>query len=167
MGKLFRWIHLIVFCVTQKNDFVRDFIGAERLNKNAGQPLARNLMTKDVAMVRGNRGLAEAFNYMKKSHVDQLFVRNKEGQLEGLITLEQVDKHFEDDTKMVLDVMTTDIKEIVSPDVTLAEVAAKFNGEDVYTLPVVDRGELIGVITRTSMIRGIAEWEHQGAGGDA
>ncbi|GAK07847.1 hypothetical protein JCM19038_1594 [Geomicrobium sp. JCM 19038] len=68
---------------------------------------------------------------------------------------------------MVLDVMTTDIKEIVSPDVTLAEVAAKFNGEDVYTLPVVDRGELIGVITRTSMIRGIAEWEHQGAGGDA
>ncbi|MBM7634335.1 betaine/proline/choline family ABC transporter ATP-binding protein [Geomicrobium sediminis] len=150
-----------------KNDFVRDFIGAERLNKNAGQPVARNLMTKDVAMVRGNRGLAEAFNYMKKSHVDQLFVRNKEGQLEGLITLEQVDKHFEDDTKMVLDVMTTDIKEIVSPDVTLAEVAAKFNGEDVYTLPVVDRGELIGVITRTSMIRGIAEWEHQGAGGDA
>ncbi|EZH65359.1 glycine/betaine ABC transporter ATP-binding protein [Bacillaceae bacterium JMAK1] len=150
-----------------KNDFVRDFIGAERLNKNAGQPVASNLMTKDVAMVRGNRGLAEAFNYMKKSHVDQLFVRNKEGQLEGLITLEQVDKHFEDDTKMVLDVMTTDIKEIVSPDVTLAEVAAKFNGEDVYTLPVVDRGELIGVITRTSMIRGIAEWEHQGAGGDA
>ncbi|GAK07846.1 LOW QUALITY PROTEIN: L-proline glycine betaine ABC transport system permease protein ProV [Geomicrobium sp. JCM 19038] len=68
-----------------KNDFVRDFIGAERLNKNAGQPVARNLMTKDVAMVRGNRGLAEAFNYMKKSHVDQLFVRNKEGQLEGLL----------------------------------------------------------------------------------
>lgn len=146
------------------NDFVRDFIGAERLNKELGQPLAKNLMIQDVATVRGDRGLAEAFNYMKKSRVDELYVKGAEGELLGFITLETLKVHYKNEQAKVSDVMTTDFTE-VTPNTALTEVAAMFTDENIRNLPVTDEKQLLGLITQSSMIRGIAEWEHQG--GDA
>ncbi|GAK14288.1 CBS domain protein AcuB [Geomicrobium sp. JCM 19039] len=121
-------------------------------------------MTKETAMVRGSRGLAEAFNYMKKDRVDQLFVRDREGALVGMVTLELIEKHYDDESKTVADVMQTEIKHTVNPTTSLTEVAGLLSQQDVFTLPVIDDGKLVGVVTRTSMIRGIAEVNHQEGG---
>ncbi|WP_018923642.1 ABC transporter ATP-binding protein [Salsuginibacillus kocurii] len=144
-----------------KDDFVRDFIGSKRLNQELGQPTAQQLMRSDVATVREQRGLAEAFNYMKKHHVDQLYVKNSEGELVGIVTLEDLKNHYEDEDKNVSDIMATDILHVTS-DTLLQEVAEIFTNQKVYTLPVVQEGQLVGLITNSSMIRGIAEWEQQG-----
>ncbi|WP_018924595.1 ABC transporter ATP-binding protein [Salsuginibacillus kocurii] len=144
-----------------KDDFVRDFIGAKRLNQELGQPAAYSLMIRNVATVRADRGLAEAFNYMKKSHVDQLYVKGSNGELRGLVSLETLKTAYPNEDKTVADIMETNIH-WVEGDTLLAEVAELFTEKDLYTLPVVQHDELVGLITKSSMIRGIAEWEQQG-----
>lgn len=148
-----------------KNDFVRDFIGAERLNKESEHPKALHLMIRDIATIWAKRGLAEAFNIMKKRKVDQLYVTGNQQQLLGRVTLEDLKHHYDDESKAVSDIMTTDIPQ-VAPDVLLPEIADIFSTQGVYTLPVVQEGQLIGLITKSSLIRGIAEWEHQGGDPD-
>lgn len=144
------------------NDFVRDFIGAERLNKELGHPIALDLMVKKTITVRPTRGLAEAFNMMKKDSVDQLYVIGRDQELLGMISIDEVKANFKDEDKLVEDIMLTELVEI-KPGATMADVAETFtNHHELRTLPVVEDGKLQGIITRTSMIRGIAEWEQQG-----
>ena len=60
-----------------KNEFVRNFIGDERMAK--GQtPSAVDLMIRKVATVKESRGLAEAFRFMKSEQVDSLVVTGPE-----------------------------------------------------------------------------------------
>lgn len=144
-----------------KDDFVRDFIGSKRLNQDSDSPRAEDLMMTHVATISSKRGLAEAFNYMKKSRVDQLYVTGKNKELLGLVSVDALKENYHDESKSVADIMNTDIF-TVSPETGMSEVADYFATEGVTTLPVVHEEQIAGLITRTSMIRGIAEWEQQG-----
>lgn len=147
-----------------KDDFVRDFIGKERLNKGLdAQPTAIDLMVYKAVTAKPTRGLAEAFNLMKKNAVDQLYISGKNNQLVGIVSLEEVKSNYKDEDKALQDIMQTNLIK-VDPDASMAEVAEYFTSKDIRTLPVVDKDILKGIITRSSMIRGIAEWEQQGGG---
>lgn len=147
-----------------KDDFVRDFIGKERLNKElGGQPTAIDLMLNKAVTAKPTRGLAEAFNLMKKNAVDQLYISSNHHQLLGIVSLEEVKSNYNDEDKVLQDIMQTKLIK-VDPDTSMAEVAELFTTKDIRTLPVVDKDILKGIITRSSMIRGIAEWEQQGGG---
>ncbi|WP_255515244.1 CBS domain-containing protein [Geobacillus sp. LEMMJ02] len=43
----------------------------------------------------------------------------------------------------------------------MTDVAEIFHQRDVSAIPVLDGDRLVGVITRSSMMRGLAEWEFQ------
>lgn len=145
-----------------KDDFVRDFIGSERLNKERGQiPTAIDLMIQRTITARPTRGLAEAFNMMKKNTVDQLYITDKNNNLEGIVSLDDVKSHYKEEDKTIQDIMQTDLIKVAG-DTSMSDVAEQFTNLEIRTLPVVEDGKLQGVITRSSMIRGIAEWEQQG-----
>ncbi|AXF55582.1 ABC transporter ATP-binding protein [Salicibibacter kimchii] len=146
-----------------KDDFVREFIGSERLNKEFGQPVAHSLMTKDIATVRGNRDLAEAFNYMKKGNIDLLYIKGSKEELLGYVTLETLQNHDHNKRTTVSEIMATELPN-VTPDTLLTEVADIFTKEGIDHLPVTSDNQLLGLITRSSMIQGIAGWEQQGGG---
>ncbi len=144
-----------------KNQFVRDFIGERRVNSDFEYPAAVDLMVEKVITASAKRGLAEAFKLMKKEKVDQLYITGKNKELLGLIRLEDIKNNFQDEDKIIADVMTKDIQ-IVFPEQLMGEVADIITQKGLYTVPVVKDDKLIGIITRTSMIRGMAEWEQRG-----
>jgi osmoprotectant transport system ATP-binding protein len=146
-----------------KDDFVRDFIGEKRLNNEMGNPVATDLMMEKVITSSPTRGLAEAFNFMKKGRVDQLYIVGKNKEIHGVVSLEEVKNHYKDEEKSLADIMETNLTQ-AHPDQSFGEIAELFSDQGIATIPVVNEGKLIGIITRSSMIRGIAEWEQQRGG---
>ncbi|WP_349409617.1 betaine/proline/choline family ABC transporter ATP-binding protein [Pseudalkalibacillus sp. SCS-8] len=138
-----------------KNQFVEDFIGEERMNKETDMKTAKMLMMAKVATVKANRGLAEALKIMKGYTVDSLMVTNSSGELEGVLELVDLEEHYGDETRKVKDIMN-EVKHPVKTETPYTEIAEIFAKHDIKTIPVVDDGKLVGLITRSSMMRGLA-----------
>ncbi|MGB7999267.1 MAG: betaine/proline/choline family ABC transporter ATP-binding protein [Anaerobacillus sp.] len=139
-----------------KNDFVRDFIGDERMAKGH-TPSAFDLMIEKVATVKESRGLAEAFRLMKSERVDSLVVTGPNREYKGVVTLDQVQKHYDDDSKQMIDV----IEEIqpIQVNTLYPEIAKRFAEMKPISIPVVEGEKLTGLVTRSSMMRGLAGLE--------
>lgn len=141
-----------------KNNFVRNFIGEERLDEPSKTLTARRLMLRKVITAYSRRGLAEGFEIMKKEQVDQLYITSSNQELLGLVQLEQLRTHYQKEEKRLGDIMKTEVTQ-VPPDLPVGEVASLFADRNLTTIPVVEGNKIIGLITRSSMIRGIADWE--------
>ena len=50
-------------------------------------------------------------------------------------------------------------------DAVVTDVAEIFNESNISAIPVLDGNKLIGIVTRSSMMRGLADWNHH-TGGD-
>jgi osmoprotectant transport system ATP-binding protein len=146
-----------------KDDFVRDFIGEQRLGENQGVPTAKDLMMEKVVTCKPGRGLAEAFNLMKKHRVDQLYIVDRKDTLLGVIDLETLSKRYREEDKSVSDIMETELQ-TVSEDQLMAEVVDQFTKVERSTLPVVQGDRLVGIITRGSMVRGMTDWQRRTGG---
>ncbi len=144
-----------------KNEFVRNFIGDERMAK--GQtPSAVDLMIRKVATVKESRGLAEAFRLMKSERVDSLVVTGPEQKYIGVVTLEHVKQHYEDDSKRIHDVIEK--IEPISQNTLYPEIAKRFAVNEPISIPVVEDETLTGLVTRSSMMRGLAGLEQHSQG---
>ena len=142
-----------------KNEFVRNFIGDERMAKGQA-PTAVDLMIQKVATVKESRGLAEAFRLMKSERVDSLAVTGPEQEYKGVVTLDQVQKHYEGDTKRIVDVI--EIIEPIQRNTLYPEIAKRFAEKQPISIPVVEGEKLTGLVTRSSMMRGLAGLEQLG-----
>ncbi|KMM36211.1 ABC transporter ATP-binding protein [Guptibacillus hwajinpoensis] len=139
-----------------KNEFVRNFIGDERMAK--GQtPSAVDLMIRKVATVKESRGLAEAFRFMKSEQVDSLVVTGPDQEYKGVVTIEHVQNHYDDDNKRIHDLIEK--VEPILPGVLYPEIAKRFAEKEPISIPVVEAGKLVGLVTRSSMMRGLAGLE--------
>ncbi|WP_226659485.1 ABC transporter ATP-binding protein [Pseudalkalibacillus hwajinpoensis] len=142
-----------------KNEFVRNFIGDERMAKGQA-PTAVDLMIQKVATVKESRGLAEAFRLMKSERVDSLVVTGPEQEYKGVVTLDQVQKHYESDTKRIADVI--EMIEPIQRNTLYPEIAKRFAEKQPISIPVVEGDKLTGLVTRSSMMRGLAGLEQLG-----
>src|SRR5699024_2141708 len=95
---------------------------------------------------------------MKREKVDQLYITSSNQKLLGLVQLEQLRTHFQEEEKRLSDIMESNVIQ-VSPDLSVGEVASLFADKNLTTIPVVANRKIIGLITRSSMIHGIADWE--------
>lgn len=146
------------------NDFVRGFIGEERLNQRAANlPTVLDLMHTNVIMSSPKRGLAEAFHLMKEKKVDSLFITDKSKTFYGAVSLKMVDENYKDESLTLADIMKSDITTLTT-DAVMSDVAELFHENDIGTIPVLEENKLIGIVTRSSMMRGLAEWKHRGGG---
>lgn len=137
------------------NQFVEEFIGEERMNKGTDGKTAKSLMLSKVATVKANRGLAEALKVMKSYTVDSLMVTNSKGELEGILELAELEEHYGDETKKVQDIMSP-AHQAATIDTPYTDIAEMFAKHEVKIIPVTDNGQLVGLITRSSMMRGLA-----------
>ncbi|MBN8209256.1 betaine/proline/choline family ABC transporter ATP-binding protein [Bacillus sp. NTK071] len=139
-----------------KNEFVRNFIGDERMAKGQA-PSAVDLMIRKVATIKENCGVAEAFRLMKSERVDSLVVTGPEQEYKGVVAVDHVQKYVDDDAKRIQDV----IEEIepILPNVLYPEIAKRFAENHPISIPVVEEGKLVGLVTSNSMMRGLAGLE--------
>jgi osmoprotectant transport system ATP-binding protein len=138
------------------NDFVKGFIGENRLSAgDSNMPEAVDLMRPNPITAKVTRGLAEALKMMKRYGVDSLLITDQQNKLLGITTLESVEQHYPEEHKTVGDLMK---KDVITVDVsaTYTDVAEIFATNGLQMIPVLEGERLVGLITRATMMRGLA-----------
>lgn len=94
------------------------------------------------------------------AHDKKLHFPNYVYFLDSIFYLESVEK-FEQDLKKVAavkikDIMTEDVVTI-GPDTTVEDIATLFTDEEVNRLPVVEDGEMLGIVSRADIVKYMSE----------
>lgn len=130
-------------------------------------------MTSGLITVGPDSALKEAARRMIEAGVSGLPVTDADGTLLGIITEADFvhseahrkderrgrllrylfgDEGVPDEEKVVGDVMTSSVA-IISPDADHVEAARVMEAEGVKRLPVVEQGKLVGLVSRTDILR--------------
>ncbi len=138
------------------NDFVKDFIGENRLWDNPEYIKARDIMIKNPISVKGNRRVTQGIEIMRTSKVDSLLIVDKEDHLKGIVTVKDI-KATLDKTETLKDIMSIDPLCVNEGD-SLVEILEVMNKNSVGYIPVVSsEGRLVGLITRSSLLSVLSE----------
>lgn len=132
------------------NEFVQSFIGEKRLNQAGIYPELEEVMVKAVTS-GPNRGLAAAVKIMQTNRVDSLLVVDGPKFL-GTVRIWEIQQNFREENLVLKDIMLTDTPRIEQGK-SLAEVIGLMSKHDVSYLPVVTAdNNLLGVVTRGSLV---------------
>ncbi|HKK95465.1 MAG TPA: betaine/proline/choline family ABC transporter ATP-binding protein [Anaerovoracaceae bacterium] len=143
-----------------QSDFVASFVGKDRLWKTPEMLTAEDVMIRDVVTVSPKRSVAQAINIMKKHDKTVLVVVKKEdhqsSKVIGIVGANRFSGVADHNIK-IEDIMKSDIWRIPK-DTHLNEVIQHRNKYNILNSPVVDdNGDLIGVITNTSIVNVLYE----------
>ncbi len=133
------------------NDFVKEFIGKNRIWQQPGFIKAKDIMITEPITTSGNRTVVQALEIMKANKVDSLLIINKEDKLEGIITIKDIIRNYIGSIK-VNTIMGTEIK-TVNLDDSLIDILNLMNELKIGYVPVVDdSSKLVGLITESSLL---------------
>ncbi len=126
-------------------------------------PTARDLMSSPVRTIRPETTIESAQRILLRYGHSGLSVVNAEGQLVGIISRRDIDiaLHHGFSHAPAKGYMTTNVKTI-TPETTLPEIQALMVTYDIGRLPVLENGQLLGIVTRTDLLR---ELHQEGARG--
>lgn len=137
------------------NDFVRDFVGKNRIWNQPDLIMAKDIMIDKPIKSVGERTILQAIEIMKSNNVDSLLVVDKDNTLTGLVTLKHIRTTLRKDpdkTKRIKDLMETKLITVNQEDsiINILEVIKK---EDINFVPVVDDNhKLVGLLTKSSLL---------------
>lgn len=136
------------------NDFVRNFIGENRLNVFNGInfPPLEEFMTKAIT-VRANRGLAESNKILNKHKVDSLIVVDKNNVFLGVASSWDIIKNYKNEDMIVKDVMKTDYAYITTDESLEKALTLIKESKKGYVLVVDKEHRVKGVVTNGSLVR--------------
>lgn len=133
------------------NDFVRTFLGSNRLSSAGKLPTIEAVMIKPIVS-HPNRGMAEAITTMSKHKVDTLLVTDDDNTLLGVVGVWELQQHYYEEHLTLSEVLDPDITTITN-EKTLSEAIYLISKHRIAYLPVTDiNGKLLGVITRASLV---------------
>ncbi|WP_443661234.1 ABC transporter ATP-binding protein [Clostridium sp.] len=137
------------------NDFVRDFVGKNRIWDQPELIKAKDIMINKPVKSVGERTILQAIEIMKTSSVDSLLVVDKNNDLTGLITLKQIRTALRknpDKTKRIKDLMETELI-TVNQENSIINILEVIKKEDINFVPVVDdKNKLVGLLTKSSLL---------------
>jgi osmoprotectant transport system ATP-binding protein len=133
------------------NDFVRDFVGKNRIWNQPELIKAKDIMIEMPIKSVGERTILQAIEIMKSSHVDSLLIVDKANVLCGLVTLKQI-RSNPDKTKKLKEIMKTELITVCNED-SIIDVLELINRENISFVPVLDENsKLSGLITKSSLL---------------
>ena len=117
-------------------------------------PVARDLMSSPVRTIRPDTLITEAQRILLRYGHSGLSVVDSGGQLVGVISRRDIDLalHHGFGHAPVKGYMTTQVKTI-APTTALPEIEALMVTYDIGRLPVIESGQLVGMVTRTDVLR--------------
>jgi osmoprotectant transport system ATP-binding protein len=134
-----------------KNDFVRNFIGEDRLSGSESLSV-EDVMVSKPATASQTRGLAYAAKLMKQSRVNSLLITDKNNILKGIVLKDRVEEHYKEEDKLLQEIMNTDFITIPSGS-SVAMAVDLMKDKGLSSVPVVTGdGKLVGLITSSSLI---------------
>ena len=117
-------------------------------------PTARDLMSSPVRTIRPDTTIEQAQGILFRYGHSGVSVVNESDRLVGIISRRDIDLALHHGFKHapVKGYMTRNLKTI-NPDTPLPEIESLMVTYDVGRLPVIEAGELIGIVTRTDVLR--------------
>ncbi|MBE9055550.1 CBS domain-containing protein [Sphaerospermopsis sp. LEGE 08334] len=117
-------------------------------------PTARYLMSSPVRTIRPETTIAEAQRILLRYGHSGLSVVNNQDKLVGIISRRDLDiaLHHGFSHAPVKGYMTTNLKTI-TPDATLPQIESLMVTYDIGRLPVLENENLVGIVTRTDVLR--------------
>jgi osmoprotectant transport system ATP-binding protein len=138
------------------NEFVKEFIGVNRLQKAEVLPSIQDIMVKPVT-ARPSKGLAEAIVQMRKQKVDTLLIVDYKQKLLGKVSVWDIHNNFQKEEILLQDVQNPVVHKI-NVNQSLTEALQIISKHHIAYLPVIsEENELVGVITRSSLVDVMAE----------
>lgn len=146
------------------NEFVASFIGKDRLNVDSLQSVTQIMLPNPVT-VTPQLGLAEGLALMKRRKVDTVLVVNEQRKLIGSVSAETLDREHK---------RAKAVGEIVPHEPPLVTINKQASAKEAFDLiireklkylPVIDDNEeLVGLVTRNSMVDALASavWGDEG-----
>ncbi len=116
--------------------------------------VAKDLMSSPVRTIRPETKIYEAQKILLRYGHSGLSVVNSAAQLVGIISRRDLDIAFHHGFSHapVKGYMTTNVKTI-TPETTLSEIENLMVIYDIGRLPVIENGQLVGIVTRTDVLR--------------
>lgn len=117
-------------------------------------PTARELMSSPVRTIRPETTIAEAQRILLRYGHSGLSVVDERDRLLGIISRRDIDLalHHGFSHAPVKGYMTPTLKTI-TPETALSEIESLMVTYDIGRLPVLEQGELVGIVTRTDVLR--------------
>ena len=129
----------------------------------------RDFMTTDLLRLTPGMGILDAVELLQKYDVSGAPVVDDSGALIGILTTKDCLKaalnaaYYEELGGTVAEYMASDPK-TVSPDLSLVDMAKQFYSEHYLRYPVVQDNELIGIISRSDIMKAISHyWRRVGS----
>lgn len=135
-----------------KNDYVRSFIGEDRLfNAKTNNIKVKEIMNDQPLTISPGKTVSDALTIMHEKRVDTLFVVDDYNKLLGRVTIEFI-ANVEDQSKNIMDIIDREIRPLRADDLIqnkLREVLRRGRSN----IPVVDESDiLVGIITKTTLV---------------
>ncbi len=137
-----------------------------QLKDQIPQPLtARELMSSPVRTIRPETTISEAQRILLRYGHSGLSVVDEKDQLVGVVSRRDIDLalHHGFGHAPVKGYMTKNIKTI-TPQTPLPEIESLMVTYDIGRLPVLDNGQLVGIVTRTDVLRQLHQDRKDGQG---
>jgi tRNA nucleotidyltransferase (CCA-adding enzyme) len=136
-----------------------------QLKDQIQEPLtARELMSSPVRTIRPDTTISAAQRILLRYGHSGLSVVDENDQLVGVVSRRDLDlaRHHGFDHAPVKGYMTRNVKTI-TPETSLPEIELLMVTYDIGRLPVLEEGQLVGIVTRTDVLRqlhqkGAADW---------
>ena len=131
-------------------------------------PTARELMSSPVRSIRPETSVGEAHRILLRYGHSGLSVVDTGDRLAGIISRRDIDiaLHHGFSHAPVKGYMTPQLKTI-APDTLLPEIEALIVTYDIGRLPVLENGQLVGIVTRTDVLRELHQQKGRDRGSSA
>lgn len=138
------------------NEFVRNFIGSDRLWSTPEYIKAEDIMIKNPISVKSSRTVIQGMEIMRSNKVDSLLVKDKEENFIGIVTIKELRRNGIQNNYLS-EIMDKE-PVFVYDDNNLVEILEVMNRENIGHVPVITRyNKLAGLITRSSLLSVLSE----------
>jgi osmoprotectant transport system ATP-binding protein len=140
------------------NDFVKSFIGKKRLEAGAPEEMITvdTVMKENTVTAYPKRGMAEAIKLMEKHRVDSLIIVDRSMNLLGYASIFRVLDRYREENATLADVMKP-FEHVVESGTPLSDAISLMNEFNLPYVPVIKEGRFVGLITKGSIVRHLAE----------
>ncbi len=138
------------------NEFVKNFIGSDRLWNAPEYIKASDIMIQNPISVKASRTVIQGMEIMRTNKVDSLLIKDKEENFLGIVTIKElrrngIQNHY------LSEIMDKE-PVFVYDDNNLVEILEVMNKENIGHVPVITRyNKLAGLITRSSLLSVLSE----------
>ncbi|RST89478.1 osmoprotectant [Vagococcus humatus] len=134
------------------NKFVENLIGEERLiQARQNETQVKHVMLTSPISITPEKSISEGISLMRQKRVDSLIVVDGQGNLKGIVDLEDINVHRKYATS-IGDIMNTNVF-YVEKESLLRDTLQKVLKRGFKYVPVVDdHQKLVGIITRSSLV---------------